>query len=923
MAREDYSGKTVFVCYAIDDQESDRWLERLKTQLQPLSQRYQLDLWDDGRIDTGLEWQPEIEKALRRSVAAVLLVGPAFLASEFITQVEWPELLRRAQVDGIRLLILVTQYCNFEGSVLARFQAFKESNRPLVPLEALARCDQNRILKEFSVEIKKAVEKSAVAPSLPLPEPVLPTSRASRHNLPIRLTGVVGRDRDQEAILTALEEQDKPVVLASGFGGVGKSALANSIAWKCVERGRPFAFIAWVDVRQYGEGPTATAITFDSVLNSIAGAGGFAKETIGIGDPQVKADRLRELLCTTNSLLIFDNYEGLLATPSEEEKVAQFIASLPLGPSGDKQGPFIRVLMTTRVLPPRRVGLPIYDRRLESLQFEDSLRMMTSEPDAPKLTRRQWRRVWEILHGLPKYMQVAVQQLTVMAFDDWEAKATRIRWRPNQPDDFFFDLFDFSWRNRAIIPDDFRRILLAMTYFVGHARPSELRRTSGLGGSRFRNALPARYNASYIEVGRQRAGKEYYTIHPLMYVYCRAALNSNEFREFRKGCGARFVRSFLNLVKDASNKNELDLLGEESQNVVAAARLAKGLRAWANLIGFREYVGDFLRSRGYWGDYKEIVELAVVACRALGEELELGKCLVDALAWYYLRLEDVQTARRHIEEGYKLFEKHDYRPGMAQAKRHLGKAALLGGLDERYVPAPGGTKCFAEAEQYYADSLAIREQLQKDRDDQRLAIADMKLDLGRLYWLQGMAFDQEGRLAEALRNYEKADTVSEEARQDFEQMSLHPDVATARLSKAWGNLGNAAKEIACHMARRHERAVAREYAEAAELHYGKNLSLGKSISKKDEIAHALAGLAEVRLRLCILIDPRMQTGEKRSLLEKAKEEARRSHRLYEELAGPRVEERKDPGGPGRKTRDEIRTQQLIDEVEQVLANLEN
>ena len=154
MAREGYADRIVFVSYAVRDQDPHRWLDRLRLQVKPLEERYHFDFWDDSKIQPGKKWQPEIEKALERAAAAALLVGPAFLASDFIKQIELPRLLRRAQDERIPLLILITQHCNFKESDLAEFQSFKEPNKPLIPLEELPESDQNRILLAFSQAIK-------------------------------------------------------------------------------------------------------------------------------------------------------------------------------------------------------------------------------------------------------------------------------------------------------------------------------------------------------------------------------------------------------------------------------------------------------------------------------------------------------------------------------------------------------------------------------------------------------------------------------------------------------------------------------------------------------------------------------------------------------------------------------------------------
>lgn len=925
MAGEGSTDKIVFVSYATLDQERHKWLDRLKLQVEPLLKPYQFELWDASRIKLGHRWKPEIKKALNRAVAAVLLVGPAFLASKFITEIELPMLLKRAQDDQLPLLILYTQHANIKESGLTEFQIFNP-----IPLEDLPESDQNKILKDFSQAIKECVEKCppnrpGKVPHKLSKKPPKAVGRGPnkpgkvRHNLSITVkpTNVVGRGKEVEKVLSALVNNEEPVILASGFAGVGKSTVAQVVAWKFVERRQPFKFIAWVDLRPNSFLGKVKPINLEFVLDSIAKAANPVSEIVAIGDVEVKVARVRDLLSATHSLLILDNYESLLKNPKEEEKVADFVGSLPIGPSDDESCTFIRVLITSRIVSPKLERLPVYQWRLDKLPFKDALKMMRSQPDNPNLTQGQWKRVWEILRGLPKYMQVARDQLKSETISDWMEKITEIPWPPVGQDDFFSDLFDFSWRNPLILSEDLKQILLAMTYFAGHARSNELRLTSGLEKGRFRNALPSRYNASYLEVVRKVPGQEYYTLHPLMYSYCRAALNSKEFREFRGQACVRFVDCFLNFAKDASKKAALYLLDEESQNIVAAARIGERLKLWEELINFRKYMRNFLRNRGYWIDFKEIVELTVKACHNVGNEGLLAECFVDDLAWYYLRLEDVQTARKFIKKGLLLFKKLQHWPGIAQAKRHLGKAALLDGLDEQYKPKELADNHFARAEKYYKESMAIQKKLQKKGDDRQLAIADMKLDFGRLYWLQGIKYEQDGRLQHdaillktALKKYKKANSISKEARSEFEHMSLSKDVTKPRIAKAWGNQGNATKEIASYMTGNNELSCAKKYVDTAKLYYGKNLSLGEEILKKDEIAHALAGLAEVGIIESSRIDPFMQTGKRKLLLKKAKKDAQKAHRLYEEMAGPMGER----DSPVKKTRDEIRTEWLIDEI---------
>jgi hypothetical protein len=145
------SRDTVFISYAHADQDRRRWRERLRTFLAPLGG--EADSWDDTRIQTGADWRREIGIALKRARVAVLLVGPNFLASDFIATEELPPLLGAAQTDGVAILPLITNHCSYALTSLGRYQAF---NSPNEPLEAMSRADQNRWLRRFAEEIAAA-----------------------------------------------------------------------------------------------------------------------------------------------------------------------------------------------------------------------------------------------------------------------------------------------------------------------------------------------------------------------------------------------------------------------------------------------------------------------------------------------------------------------------------------------------------------------------------------------------------------------------------------------------------------------------------------------------------------------------------------------------------------------------------------------
>ncbi|MGR7026203.1 toll/interleukin-1 receptor domain-containing protein [Geodermatophilus sp. URMC 62] len=87
------------------------WLERLQEHLAILERWGLVHVWSDTRIEVGEGWQEEIEDALTDSKVAVLLVSPAFMASTYIWEMEWPRILRHSRTGGLVILPLIVRAC--------------------------------------------------------------------------------------------------------------------------------------------------------------------------------------------------------------------------------------------------------------------------------------------------------------------------------------------------------------------------------------------------------------------------------------------------------------------------------------------------------------------------------------------------------------------------------------------------------------------------------------------------------------------------------------------------------------------------------------------------------------------------------------------------------------------------------------------
>ena len=167
MAMSDEAGLRVFVSYNHKDK---RWLERLKVHLTPLKQ-HNVDAWDDTRLKPGSKWRQEIQRAVNKANAAVLLISADFLASEFIRTNELPPLLEAAQEKGALILLIIVSPCLFQTEPeLSQFHAVNDPSSSLVSVPegeqeavfvraAQALLDQASVLRSQPVAETRATTK--------------------------------------------------------------------------------------------------------------------------------------------------------------------------------------------------------------------------------------------------------------------------------------------------------------------------------------------------------------------------------------------------------------------------------------------------------------------------------------------------------------------------------------------------------------------------------------------------------------------------------------------------------------------------------------------------------------------------------------------------------------------------------------------
>ena len=142
--------RTVFISYSHKDAN---WLERLQVHLKPLERKGIIDPWADTKIAAGAKWREEIQRAIELATVAVVLASADFLASDFISEYELPQILSQAEDGGTTIIPIIIAPCMFETSGLNEFQSINSPDQPL-------RCyDAHGTGKDTSCISKKDLEK--------------------------------------------------------------------------------------------------------------------------------------------------------------------------------------------------------------------------------------------------------------------------------------------------------------------------------------------------------------------------------------------------------------------------------------------------------------------------------------------------------------------------------------------------------------------------------------------------------------------------------------------------------------------------------------------------------------------------------------------------------------------------------------------
>lgn len=120
----------VFFCYAHED---EILLKKLKAHLGVLQRQGIIDVWHDRDIHAGKEWKWEVDRNLNTADIILLLISPAFIASDYCYNVEATRALERHEQGEARVIpIILRPVINWQKTPFGELQTLPSDGKPIL-----------------------------------------------------------------------------------------------------------------------------------------------------------------------------------------------------------------------------------------------------------------------------------------------------------------------------------------------------------------------------------------------------------------------------------------------------------------------------------------------------------------------------------------------------------------------------------------------------------------------------------------------------------------------------------------------------------------------------------------------------------------------------------------------------------------------
>ncbi len=129
-----------------------------------------INVWHDGDISAGTEWEQEIKEYLNKAHIILLLISPDFINSDYCYDTEMKRALERHERNEATVILVIVRPVTWQGTLvgnskLGRLQALPKNAKPITTWENRDEAWEN-VTKEIEKVANKLLGKSSTNQSI-------------------------------------------------------------------------------------------------------------------------------------------------------------------------------------------------------------------------------------------------------------------------------------------------------------------------------------------------------------------------------------------------------------------------------------------------------------------------------------------------------------------------------------------------------------------------------------------------------------------------------------------------------------------------------------------------------------------------------------------------------------------------------------
>ena len=124
-----FHNQRLFISYSKFDKHHR---EELEAHLSSLRREGIINVWHDGMLEIGKEWDSQVKNELAACDIIILLISAKFIQTEYTWEIEFREALQRHDRGQVKVLPIIVEYCSWENLIiLSKLNALPEKGKPI------------------------------------------------------------------------------------------------------------------------------------------------------------------------------------------------------------------------------------------------------------------------------------------------------------------------------------------------------------------------------------------------------------------------------------------------------------------------------------------------------------------------------------------------------------------------------------------------------------------------------------------------------------------------------------------------------------------------------------------------------------------------------------------------------------------------